>query len=354
MPERKIRVLVVDDSELVREILIHGLSQDPDIEVVGGAEDPYQASDLIKKHRPDVLTLDVEMPKMNGIDFLKRLMVQHPLPVVMVSAYTEKGRRITLEALEAGAVDFVAKNAMDLDQGVGQLMAEVVAKVKIAAMADVSHWKNRADVAGQIQVTSAALARASHRIIAIGASTGGPDAIRRVLHRFPANMPGVVIVQHMPPEYTQTLAERLTQVCPMKVREAKNGDIVTRGVALIAPGGLQTSVVRTHSGYMVYCLAGEKVSGHCPSVDVMMDSVAKSVGADAVGVLLTGMGSDGAQGMLALRQTGARTLAQDEATSVVYGMPREAYENGGAERLLPLDDIAPAIIDLLVNPKNCH
>ncbi|MCD6526675.1 MAG: chemotaxis response regulator protein-glutamate methylesterase [Desulfuromonas sp.] len=346
---KQIRVLVVDDSALVRQILTNGLALDPGITVVGSAADPYAARDKIVQLKPDVLTLDVEMPRMDGVEFLRKLMPQYPLPIVMVSSLTQKGKQITMEALEAGAVDFVTKPTTNVAQGLNAMLMELRAKVKIASTANVSHWKNkRVEMRRSIaNGTTRALAESTDKVVAIGASTGGTEAIKKVVMQFPATMPGVVIVQHMPPGFTKMFSERLNQLCAMEVKEAEHGDRIRPGLILVAPGALQMEVVRSGGIYQVKCAAGEKVSGHCPSVDVMMHSVAKHVGRNAVGVMLTGMGSDGAKGMLAMREAGARNIAQDEATSVVFGMPKVAYEKGGAEKLFPIDRIASQVISLL-------
>lgn len=346
---KQVRVLVVDDSALVRQILTNGLSLDPGITVVGSAADPYMARDKIVQLKPDVLTLDVEMPRMDGVEFLRKLMPQYPLPVVMVSSLTQKGKQITMEALEAGAVDFVTKPTTNVAQGLNAMLMELRAKVKIASTANVSHWKNkRVDMRSNLSNgTTRALAESTDKVIAIGASTGGTEAIKKVVTQFPSTMPGVVIVQHMPPGFTKMFSERLNQLCAMEVKEAEDGDRIRPGRILVAPGALQMEVVRSGGIYQVRCAPGEKVSGHCPSVDVMMHSVAKHVGRNAIGVMLTGMGSDGAKGMLAMREAGARNMAQDEATSVVFGMPKVAYEKGGAEKLFPIDRIAAQVISLL-------
>ena len=350
MNQKRIRVLIVDDSSLVRNILSQGLSADPGIEVVGTAPDPFVARDKIVELRPDVLTLDVEMPRMDGVEFLRRLMPQYPLPVVMVSALTQKGKQITLEALEAGAVDFVTKPSTDVARGLSAMIMELRTKIKIASSANVSHWKARRDhlfaSAGVLTATKA-LAESTDKVIAIGASTGGTEAIREVITRFPVSTPGVVIVQHMPSGFTRMFADRLNELCAMQVKEAQSGDRVMPGRILIAPGEKHMRVHRSGGIYEVECREGEKVSGHCPSVDVLMHSVAEHVAANAVGVMLTGMGRDGAEGMLAMHKKGARTMAQDEASSVVFGMPKEAYANGGAEKLVPLDKIAQATLNLL-------
>jgi two-component system chemotaxis response regulator CheB len=346
---KPIRVLVVDDSALVRQILTNGLAMDPGIEVVGSAADPYMARDKIVQLKPDVLTLDVEMPRMDGVEFLRKLMPQYPLPIVMVSSLTQKGKQITMEALEAGAVDFVTKPTTNVAQGLNAMLMELRAKVKIASTANVSHWKGKR-VEARSTITSGAsraLAESTDKVVAIGASTGGTEAIKKVVTQFPATMPGVVIVQHMPPGFTKMFSERLNQLCAMEVKEAENGDRIRPGRILVAPGAMQMEVIRSGGIYQVRCAPGEKVSGHCPSVDVMMHSVAKQVGRNAVGVMLTGMGSDGADGMLAMKNAGARNIAQDEASSVVFGMPKVAYERGGAEKLFPIDRIAAQVISLL-------
>ncbi len=343
---KKIRVLVVDDSSLVRDVFRDGLTCE-EIEVVDTAEDAFQARDKIVQHQPDVLTLDVEMPKMNGLDFLKQLMPQRPLPVVMVSAFTEKGKRLAMESLEAGAVDIVTKPSKDSDSEMAVLIDELKDKIRTAASVDVSHWKFKTHLTEKRLAASKALDLAARKVIAIGASTGGTEAIRAVVNRLPANTPGVVMVIHMPEGFTSMYADRLNQVCAMTVKEAKSGDTVRQGQILLAPGGYQMTVNKTRTDFQVTCVKAEKVSGHCPSVDVLMHSVARSVGPNSIGILLTGMGKDGAEGLLAMRQAGARTMAQDEATSVVFGMPRVAHEIGASERLLPLDHIAPETLELL-------
>ncbi len=352
MNQKKIRVLIIDDSALVRQILSQGLSKDSGLEVVGTAQDPFVGRDKIVQLKPDVLTLDVEMPRMDGVEFLRRLMPQYPIPVVMVSSLTQKGKQITLDALEAGAVDFVAKPTSNMTSGLSGMLMELRTKIKIAASADVSHWKNGTALRSvQATVSSKALAESTDKVIAIGASTGGTEAIKKLIVPFQSSMPGVVIVQHMPADFTKMFAERLDGLCAMTVKEAVSGDRVMPGRILIAPGSKQMKVYRTGGYYEVSCQPGKKVSGHCPSVDVMMQSVAEHVGSNAIGVMLTGMGSDGADGMLAMRKAGARNIAQDEATSVVFGMPKVAYERGGAERLMKLETMAGAIAKMLEGKK---
>jgi Chemotaxis response regulator containing a CheY-like receiver domain and a methylesterase domain len=273
---RKIRVLVVDDSALVRQILSSGLALDPAIEVVGSASDPYIARDKIVQLKPDVLTLDVEMPRMDGVQFLRRLMPQYPLPVVMVSSLTQRGKQITIDALEAGAVDFVAKPTSNVSAGLNAMLMELRAKIKIASTANVSHWKSkRSSLPQKALASSSALAESTDKVIAIGASTGGTEAIKKVIAQFHATTPGVVIVQHMPAGFTKMFADRLNQLCAMEVKEAENEDRVMSGRILIAPGAKHMRVIRSGGIYQVTCEPGEKVSGHCPSVDVMMESVAK-------------------------------------------------------------------------------
>ncbi len=345
---RPIRVLIVDDSALVRNILSQGLSLDRGIEVVGTAADPYQARDKIVQLRPDVLTLDVEMPKMDGVAFLRKLMPQYPIPVVMVSSLTQRGKQITIDALEAGAVDFVAKPTSNVATGLNAMIGELQIKVKIAASANVSHWKGKKlEARAQTLAGNKSLAESTDKVIAIGASTGGTEAIRKVITQFPATTPGVVIVQHMPAGFTKMFSDRLNTLCAMDVREAADGDRVRNGLILIAPGGIQMRIERSGGFYHVRCSGSEKVSGHCPSVDVMMTSVAEHVGANAVGGMLTGMGADGSEGMLKMKISGARCIAQDEASSVVFGMPKVAFDKGGAERLVPLDKMAQTLLNLL-------
>lgn len=346
---KPIRVLVVDDSALVRQILSQGLSTDPEIEVVGAAQDPYVARDMIIAKQPNVLTLDVEMPRMDGIDFLRRLMPQYPLPIVMVSSLTDQGAKITLDALEAGAIDFVTKPTSNVVGGLQGMIQELVGKVKMAARVDVSHRKGKPIIKPRSSgpIASQALAKSTHKVVAIGASTGGTEALKAVAAQFPSTMPGVVVVQHMPPGFTKMLSERLNRECAIEVKEAISGDQIAPGRMLIAPGAKQMTVRRSGGIYLVDCVEGEKVKGHCPSVEVLFRSVAQNVGANAVGAMLTGMGDDGADAMVLMRQQGARTLAQDEETSIVFGMPNEAYKRGGAEKLVPLHQIAPNIIHLL-------
>lgn len=281
---------------------------------------------------------------MDGVEFLRRLMPQHPLPVVMLSAFTERGRQVTTDALGAGAVDFVAKPSGDVARGLGDVMQELRAKVKLAAGRDVSRWK---ELRPGPRGGEAPQARSAGKLIALGSSTGGTEALREVLEAMPAGSPGIVAVQHMPAGFTKAFAERLDRLCAVTVKEARTGDPIRDGEVLIAPGGVHTRVERHEGGYQVRCGGTERVSGHCPSVDVLMESVAEAAGPDAAGAILTGMGSDGARGLMAMRKAGARTVAQDEATSIVFGMPKAAFESGAAERLRPLAAIAPTLLGYL-------
>jgi len=336
----KIRVLIIDDSALMRQLLTDLLQQDRDIEVVGVAGDPYTAWDRIKLTNPDVLTLDVEMPKMDGLTFLEKLMLARPMPVVMISSLTERGNQTTLRALELGAVDFVSKPRIDVASGTVALADEIIAKVKAAARARVRPGSATPRPTVQKGRVAGPNIRMTHKVIAIGGSTGGTEALCELLAALPPDSPGVVAVLHMPPGFTASYAQRLDRVCQMRASEARDGDRILPGHVLMAPGGLHTSVVRSGASYSVRVFNGEPVNRHKPSVDVLFRSCAESLGSNCVGVILTGMGNDGAAGLLAMRQAGARTLAQDEATCVVYGMPREAVALGAAEEVLPLGKLA--------------
>lgn len=336
---RPIRVLVVDDSLMFRNMLVRGLDADPNIEVVAQAQDAYEARDAIVKYRPDVMTLDVELPRMSGIEFLKRLMPQYPLPVVMISALNDK----VFDALDAGAVDFVNKpDNMTREQLNDFLTQELAAKVKIASTAKVGKLKrvDTSSVMGHISV-------GKDEIVAIGASTGGTEAIFEVVSKFKRDIPGVVIVQHMPPGFTKMYADRLNNQCEVAVKEAVTGDRVLPGQVLIAPGDKQMRLVKVGGFYQVECRGTERVNGHCPSVDVLFHSVAQVAKEHAVGVILTGMGGDGAKGLLAMRQAGARTIGQDEASCVVYGMPKVAYDIGAVQHRMTLSAIAGKVYSLL-------
>ncbi|PHM16951.1 MAG: chemotaxis response regulator protein-glutamate methylesterase [Sulfuricurvum sp. PD_MW2] len=335
-----IRVLIVDDSATARAVLREILESDPSIEVVATASDAFVARDKIVELKPDVICLDVEMPRMDGITFLKRLMHYMPLPVIMVSSLTQSGAKTTLEALEAGAVDFVGKPHSHIYDGKDEMREELLTKIKLASKAKVRQHI----LQDMRQANATSLAETTNKILAIGASTGGTEALKDVLIGLPRNAPGTVIVQHMPANFTGPFAERLNSLCAMEVREARNGDSITPGVVLIAPGDYHMVVRRSGARYYVEIGSGEKISGHRPSADVLLNSVAKIAGANAIGVILTGMGADGARGLLAMRNAGAKTIGQNEESCVVYGMPKVAYDIGAVEKQLPLDQIAQGIL----------
>ncbi len=348
---QKIRVLTVDDSALMRQVLATLLAKDPDIEVVGAAPDPYIARERIKALNPDVLTLDVEMPKMDGLTFLEKLMRGHPMPVVMVSSLTEIGCQTTLRALELGAVDFIAKPKIDLREGMNEIAQDLIAKIKAAAVARVrgkgiggnGHQNPLASHPSPL-ASGSAMIKTTDTIIAIGSSTGGTEAVKEVLEKLPSNTPPILITQHMPERFTKTWADRMNKICRIAVKEAQDGDSVLPGHALIAPGNYHMTLVRSGARYTVQINQDPPVNRHRPSVDVMFASVARYAGANAVGVILTGMGGDGAKEMLTMKQAGAFTIAQDEASCVVFGMPKEAIKAGAVDKILPLDDIAGSIL----------
>lgn len=349
--QQKTSVLIIDDSALMRQSLTVLLQRHPDIEVVGVAADPIIAWEKIKALKPHVLTLDVEMPRMDGLTFLEKLMQSHPMPVVMVSSLTSAGCETTLRALELGAVDFIPKPAVDLREHLDEIAEEVIAKILVARWARLFPGKARAQNGSRTALearagSGAAWLKTTERVIAVGASTGGTEALKEFLTVLPADAPGVVIVQHMPEKFTQSFAEHCDQRCTVRVKEAEDGDRVLPGHALIAPGNRHMALRRNGSQYLVQVYAGEPVNRHRPSVDVLFDSAAECAGRNAVGVIMTGMGADGARGLLRMRQEGARTIAQDEATCVVFGMPREAIALGAVEQVIPLPKIAPVALDL--------
>ncbi|AWN16008.1 chemotaxis response regulator protein-glutamate methylesterase [Salinisphaera sp. LB1] len=331
-----IKVLAVDDSALMRQLLTAIVDEAPGMEMVATAPDPYAARELIKRHNPDVLTLDVEMPRMDGLDFLEKLMRLRPMPVVMVSSLTERGSQITLQALELGAVDFVAKPKVNIRDGLASAAADLVYKLRAAARSRPAARSTTA--APPARLTTPAIS--SEKLIAVGASTGGTEALRRLLEPMPANAPAILVTQHMPAGFTASFAHRLDSLCALAVAEASHGQRVLPGHVYIAPGGeTHMKLARSGANYTIELDPSGPVNRHRPSVDVLFHSVARYAGANAVGVLLTGMGADGADGMVAMREAGATTIAQDQATSVVYGMPAEAVARGGATYELPLDEI---------------
>ncbi len=335
--KRVIRVLIVDDSKLFREFLIGGLSEDPSIEIVGWASDPYMARDKIIELRPDVMTLDVEMPRMDGIEFLKKLMPQHPMPVVVVSSIDTR----VFEALHAGAVDYVTKPAGKTPQNMTMMIKELAVKIKIASTANLSHLKRK--FGRDEAIISARHDRVTKSIIAIGASTGGTEATHSILKELSPNMPPIVIVQHMPPVFTKLYADRMNATCTLNIKEAENGEELKSNYVYVAPGDMHMKIVRNPQGTFIRLFQAERVNGHCPSVDVLFNSVAEFYGRDAVSIILTGMGNDGARGMLRLREKGCKTIGQNEESCIVYGMPKVAYDIGAVEEQLPLKDISKAL-----------
>jgi two-component system chemotaxis response regulator CheB len=342
----KIRVLTVDDSALMRQVLATLLSKDPGIEVIGSAPDPFIAREKIKALNPDVITLDVEMPKMDGLTFLDKLMRGHPMPVVMVSSLTEVGCQTTLRALELGAVDFITKPKIDLREGRVEVAQDLIAKVKAAAQAKVRGKGGDRGVGGKgvASLLTSSMIKTTDTIIAIGSSTGGTEAVKDVLIALPPNTPPILITQHMPEHFTKTWADRMNSLCRISVKEAEDGDSVLPGHALVAPGSYHMTLVRSGARYSVRINQDPPVNRHRPSVDVTFASVAQYAGANAIGVILTGMGGDGAKEMLTMKQAGAFTIAQDEASCVVFGMPKEAIKLGGVDKILPLSEIPAAIV----------
>lgn len=330
MAIKKIRVLIVDDSMFIREFIASAVSKDSSIEVVGKAADPFEARDKIIELMPDVMTLDVQMPKMNGIEFLKKLMPQYPLPVLIVSAVSD----IVFDAMNAGAVDFVNKSNMADENARNSFVSELIVKIKIASIAKVGQHKHQAARGNFIK--NEGKKSLENLIIAIGASTGGTEATYEILKNLGNDLPGIVVVQHMPPVFTRLYSERLNNSCIMEAKEAQDGDVLVPGRVLVAPGDFQMQVVKQGGGYKVKCFKGEKVNGHCPSVDTLFDSVAQSAGSNALGILLTGMGNDGAKGLLAMKNKGAQTFGQNKESCVVYGMPMVAKSLGALGKELPL------------------
>jgi two-component system chemotaxis response regulator CheB len=341
---KKIRVLVVDDSALVRSMLAQIINQQVDMTCVGAAHDPLMAREMIRTLDPDVITLDIEMPHMDGIDFLERLMRLRPMPVLMVSTLTERGAQETLRALALGAVDFVAKPRLGLADGLNSLAGQIVEKIRVAAAAHVKRTAP-SPLHAPVMALPGPLGRVrAGQLICIGASTGGTEAIREILMHLPADTPGVVVTLHMPAGFTASFAARLDGVCQMTVKEAVDGEVILPGHAYIAPGGQQFQVGRVGANYVAQVADGAPVNLHKPSVAVLFDSVARVVQKNAIGVMLTGMGSDGAQAMRTMRDAGSYNLVQDAASCVVFGMPREAIARGAADAVLPLHQIAPALV----------
>lgn len=347
-----VKVLIVDDSAMVRRVLTTGLATDPLIKVVGAASSADAAWTLMQDLRPDVVTLDIEMPGTDGLTFLKSYLTKLPIPTVVISSLTREGAQVTLRAMEAGAVDIVAKPTLGLGDGLPSIMSGLCARVRAAAKARVIVGGRKPPRRATALPPPVPTGGPSLAVIALGASTGGVQALCRILPLFPADSPGVVIVQHMPEGFTSAFAQRLDSLCAMSVREAKDGDLVRSGLVLLAPGGSRhMSLVRRGMGYAVSLTAGDPVCFSRPSVDVLFDSIARAAGPNAVAGLMTGMGRDGANGLLAIRSAGGRTVTQDEATSVVYGMPMVANELGASEEMLPLDAIPNRLLTLVPNPQ---
>lgn len=343
----KIRVLVVDDSALVRSLLSEIINREPDMRCVGAASDPLVAREMIRELAPDVITLDVEMPRMDGIDFLGKLMRLRPMPVLMVSTLTERGAEVTLRALELGAVDFVAKPRVGVADGLRQLAEDICTKLRTAAQARVRRLPIPAASTPQRPAAPGLGRLSTEKIIFIGASTGGTEATRELLMGLPPDAPAVVITQHMPPGFTRSYAARLDSLCRIRIKEAADGDRILPGHGYIAPGGLHLTVERSGANYLARVRDGDAINRHKPSVEALFESAARVVGPNALGVMLTGMGADGAKAMKAMRDAGSYNICQDEASCVVFGMPREAIAQGAAHEVLPLQRIAPALLERL-------
>jgi len=341
----KIKVLVVDDSAVMRKALSGILASDPDIQILSTASEPFMAAQKISEEVPDVITLDVEMPRMDGITFLGKIMSQHPIPVVIISSLTAKGTATAIQALELGAVDVIKKTALDRNN-LREEEHNIIQVVKGAARAIVRRrpLSHRPEQASQKPAEMSSMLKTTEQIIAVGASTGGTDAVLKFLQSMPIDCPGIVIVQHMPEMFTKSFADRLNTICKIKVKEASDGEGVLRGQAFIAPGGKHLEVRRSGARYYVRIHDEEPVNRHRPSVDVLFNSVARYVGSNSIGVILTGMGADGARGLLEMKNNGAKTIAQDEATSIVFGMPKEAIRLGAADKVLPLTQIGSFIL----------
>src|SRR3990167_529621 len=350
MSVKKIKVLCVDDSALIRSLMTEIINSQPDMTVVATASDPLIARDLVKLHNPDVMTLDVEMPRMDGLEFLEKLMRLRPMPVVMVSSLTERGSEAALRALELGAIDFVTKPRLGIRDGLLAYTDLITSKIRVAAAARVRPVK-RAGTGSVIVAADAPLLRSpllsTEKLIIIGASTGGTEAIREVLQPLPPDSPGIMVTQHMPPGFTHSFAQRLNSLCRIAVSEAVHGERILQGHAYIAPGGFHLSLTRSGANYVVQVDQAPPVNRHRPSIDVLFDSAAKHAGKNAIGVILTGMGRDGAEGLLRMRQAGAHTLAQDEASCVGFGMPREAIAIGAACEVAPLQEMSQRVMAYL-------
>lgn len=351
----KLRVLIVDDSAVVRQTLSQIIATDPQLEVMGTASDPYFAAKKIAEEVPDVITLDVEMPRMDGLTFLRKIMTQHPIPVIIISSLTAKGTETAIKALELGAVDIITKPQLNTKTFIEESKIRICDAIKAAAQAKISRKKvlveppvvepkHSADAVLPPSSPNLSMIKTTEYVVAVGASTGGTEALTTFLKAMPLDSPGIVIVQHMPEKFTTSFAARLNDICSITVKEAENGDSVIRGRALIAPGNYHLLLKRSGARYYVEVKEGPLVNRHRPSVDVLFRSTARYAGANAIGVIMTGMGDDGAKGLLEMKQAGARTVAQDEKSCVVFGMPKEAIKLGGVEKVLSLDSIAPYVV----------
>jgi len=346
--DKKIKVLIVDDSAVVRKVFREELSRDKDLEVVGTAPDPYVARDKIVKLKPDVITLDIEMPRMDGLTFLKKLMKFYPMPVIIVSSLTKKGGRLAMEALSIGALEVISKPSSAYS--VGEMSVQLIDKIKAVARVTVeSKGEIKVSVDKSLKAATKALSVTTNKIIAIGASTGGTEALRVVLSTMPPNAPGILVVQHMPAHFTTSFAERLNELSMITVKEAQDGDSVVNGLALIAPGNYHMLLKRSGARYYVQIKTGPMVHHQRPAADVLFHSVANYAGRNAVGAVLTGMGSDGAQGLLKMREAGARTVVQDEKSCIIFGMPKEAIKLGAAEKVVPLQNIAGTALKMVTS-----
>lgn len=344
--KKNIRVLIVDDSAVVRKVLTEELNRERGIEVIGSAPDPYVARDKIVQLKPDVVTLDIEMPRMDGLTFLKKLMKYYPLPVIVVSSLTQKGGTMAMDALSSGALEVISKPTVAYS--VGDMSLQLADKIRAVANVRLNHRQaSRLETDSQTRIQSTALRKTTNKILAIGASTGGTEAIKSVLTALPPNSPGIIIVQHMPAKFTTSFAQRLDSLCRIQVKEAATGDTVSNGYALLAPGNFHMLLKRSGSRYYVEVKNGPMVHHQRPAVDVLFRSVAQTAGANAVGILMTGMGADGAKGLLEMKEMGAGTIAQDEKSCVVFGMPREAIKIGAADKIVALHDIPQTALNMI-------
>ena len=345
--KKNIKVLVVDDSAVVRKVFKEAISREKDMEVVGTAPDPYVARDKIVKLKPDVITLDIEMPRMDGITFLKKLMKHYPLPVIIVSSLTRNSGKLVMEALSLGALEVISKPSSAYS--VGEMSVQLIDKIRAVARLKVTPVEERPCKKNvQTKITSKPLSETTNKIIAIGASTGGTEALKTVLTRMPPNAPGTLVVQHMPANFTTSFAARLDELSAMTIKEAKDGDSLINGVALLAPGNYHMLLKRSGANYYVRVKKGPLVHHQRPAVDVLFHSVADYAGSNAIGVILTGMGSDGARGLLKMKEAGAQTVAQDEKSCIVFGMPKEAIKLGAADKVVPLNSVSKTVLDMIV------